>query len=181
MRHRLVVFVMMWCAAAGVWSTQTAWPVSGEPVLWAAVLQQPAEETLTIGGDVSAPFTVNAADFQKLPHIAITVTESGAAVQYEGVAVATLLKQAGAATGGDLRGPALAHYIVAEGGDGYRAIFGITEGDPEFTDRPIVVADRRNGEPLSRIQGPFRLIATADKRPTRSVRNVVGIQLRRVN
>lgn len=128
-----------------------------------------------------APLSISPADFQKLPHISIAMMESGTPVQYEGVAVATLIKRAGGATGADLRGPALAYYIVAEGGDGYRAIFGITEGDPDFTDRPIVVADRRNGEPLSPTQGPFRLIAAADKRPTRSVRNVVSIQLRRVN
>jgi hypothetical protein len=36
----------------------------------------------------------------------------------------------------------------------------------------VIVADQRDGKPLSAQQGPIRLVVTSDKRPARSVRMV---------
>jgi hypothetical protein len=142
--------------------------------------QVPALSPLMVGGDVPAPAALTAADLQRLPRTFVTVTEGGAAVRYEGVALAELLRKVGGPAGEALRGRALAQYVVAEGADGYRAVFGVTEGDPDFTDHPVIVADRRDGEPLSAAQGPFRLIASSDKRPTRSVRALASLTVHRI-
>jgi hypothetical protein len=45
----------------------------------------------------------------------------------------------------------------------------------------VIVADTLNGHPLPAASGPFRLIVSEDKRPARSVRNLVSIELNSIN
>jgi len=42
---------------------------------------------------------------------------------------------------------------VVEAADGYRAVFALAEFDPDFTDRVILLADRRDDYPLSSKRG----------------------------
>jgi hypothetical protein len=71
----------------------------------------------------------------------------------------------------------LADYIVAIGSDGYKSVVALGEIDPEFHPGTVLVADTMDGKPLDKA-GPFRLIVTEDKRPARSVRNLVRIELK---
>ena len=64
----------------------------------------------------------------------------GVAREYEGVALQALLAKAGAPLGGDLRGKNMAMVVVAEAGDGYRAVFSLAEIGCRFCERP---SDRR--------------------------------------
>jgi hypothetical protein len=78
-----------------------------------------------------------------------------------------------------LRGRPLATYVVAEASDGYRVLFSIAELDSRFTDRVVVLADRKDGQPLSAAEGPYRLIVPGEKRPARWARQVIRISLGR--
>ena len=49
-------------------------------------------------------------------------------------------------------------------------VFAFAECDPDFSDNPIIVADKRDGHPLFDYQGPFRILAPRDKRAARSIR-----------
>jgi hypothetical protein len=51
----------------------------------------------------------------------------------------------GTQTGKDLRGKQMALYVLASASDGYRAVFALAELDPAFTDRHILLVDRRDG------------------------------------
>jgi hypothetical protein len=70
-------------------------------------------------------------------------------------------------------------YLVVEAADGYRAVFALPELDPLFTDRVILLADRRDGKSLSEREGPLRIIVPGEKRPARWVRQVVALKVGR--
>jgi hypothetical protein len=70
-------------------------------------------------------------------------------------------------------GPALANYVVATGSNGYKAVLALGEIDPSFHPGEVIVADSMEGKPLDAHSGPLKLVVTEDKRPARSVRNLV--------
>src|SRR5215469_9726122 len=121
-------------------------------------------------------------DLKTLPRLTVTIHNShtNADETYSGVRVADLLTKVGAPLGSDLRGKALAHYIVATGSDGYQAVIALGEVDPAFHPGEVLVADRMNGKALDEHNGPLKLVVTEDKRPARSVRNLATIELKSV-
>ena len=87
------------------------------------------------------------------------------------------LNWVGAPTGDSLRGPALASYVLVEARDGYRVTFALAETSASFTDKLILLADRKDGAPLSSRDGPFQLVVPDEKRPARGVRQVSRISV----
>jgi hypothetical protein len=61
--------------------------------------------------------------------------------------------------------------------DNYTVDFALTEFDPVFSDRSIVLAERQDGGPLPENARPFRLIVTGDEHPARWVRQVKSIEV----
>jgi hypothetical protein len=90
-----------------------------------------------------------------------------------------LLKLVEAPLGAALRGENTALYVVAEGADGYRAVYALAEFDPGFTDRVVVVADRRSGQILASKEGPLRVVVPWEKRQARWVRQLVKLRIER--
>jgi hypothetical protein len=137
------------------------------------------DAVLQIIGKVGRPLTLHDADLAALPRRRLTVTdEHGNRVTYEGVSVADLLHRAGAPLGKQLRGPQLALYVLVSAADGYRAVFALPEFDPAFTDRVIVLADRRDGHQMAAPDGPFRVIVPDEKRHARWVREVTSLEVK---
>ncbi len=106
--------------------------------------------------------------------------QDGTKVAYEGVALREILKRAGAPTDKELRGKALASYVLAKAHDGYQVVFTLAELAPEFANEQILVADKRDGKPLFGYQGPFRLVCPNDKAGARSVRMLETIEVVRL-
>jgi hypothetical protein len=131
-------------------------------------------------GKYHDPVTLTLSDFKAKPHATVTIHDphSNADETYSGIPLATLFGDLGAPLGKDLHGAALAAYLVATGSDNYRAVFALAEIDPAFHPGEIIVADAMNGKPLDADTGPFRLVVTEDKRPARSVHNLVSIELK---
>jgi len=138
------------------------------------------KDTLVLRAPAHEPLRLTAADLKALPHIGATVHKShtNADETYSGVRLADLLIKVGAPLGRELRGKALADYIVAIGSDGYQSVVALGEIDPGFHPGEVLVADSMNGKPLDDHNGPFKLVVTEDKRPARSVRNLVSLELR---
>jgi hypothetical protein len=133
-----------------------------------------------VGGDVPRPFELTTAEFAQLPRQTVRAKgHDGKEAEFAGVPLIELLKTAGVKFGQNLRGPALATYLVVEAADGYRAVFALPEPDPAFTDRVILLADRRDGKPLDEREGPLRIIVPGEKRPARWVRQVVALKVGR--
>jgi hypothetical protein len=115
-----------------------------------------------------------------LPHKTVTVHNPHENVDetYSGALLIDLLKQVGAPVGKDVHGKALAEYVVATGSDGYKAVLALAEIEPDFHPGDVLVADTMNGKPMDAKTGPFRLVVSDDKRPARSVRNLVSVELK---
>jgi DMSO/TMAO reductase YedYZ molybdopterin-dependent catalytic subunit len=133
--------------------------------------QQQTAATLTVSGDIAATLVLNAEDLGKMPHETMAVQDQdGTKVEYEGVLLREILKRAGAPADKQLRGKALASYVLAKARDGYQVVFTLAEMAPEFGNEAILVADKRDGKPLFGYQGPLRLVCPNDKAGARSVR-----------
>jgi DMSO/TMAO reductase YedYZ molybdopterin-dependent catalytic subunit len=140
-----------------------------------ATLRQPI---LVIDGIVPTPTKLTAEDLAKLPRRTVqTKAGDGSVVTYEGPELAEVLRLAGVKFGADLKGPALAYYLLVTGADDFRVVFALTELDSSFTDRVIILADKKNGQALSAEEGPLRTIAPDEKRQGRWVKQVVRFTL----
>lgn len=140
-----------------------------------------AAEDLLLDGDVATPLKLTAADLATMPRETASLAEpDGSTIPYEGVPIIEVLKKAGLQFGKEMRGKALAGYLLVEARDGYQVVFSMGELDPELTGSRIIVADRRDGKPLSVQQGPIRLVVSGDKRPARSVRMIERLHVVRL-
>jgi Oxidoreductase molybdopterin binding domain len=144
---------------------------------------EPATSTLAaqvrIDGMVEQPLTFHTPDLATLPRRTLQVRDhNGRESVFEGVALVELLKRAGVPLGKDLRGNRMVTYVVVGAADGYRVVFALPEIDPAFSDRLILLADRRDQQPLSPQEGPLRLIVPGEKRQARWVRQVTAVTIR---
>jgi DMSO/TMAO reductase YedYZ molybdopterin-dependent catalytic subunit len=160
------------------------------PILLVAILAQlfpsssktPAQTTavpaeLRIGGAVSTPLVLTVADLKKMPRKSISVVNPHDKKKetYEGVLLEEILHRAGVPQGEQLRGRAMATYVIAEAEDGYRVVFSLAELDSGILESEVIVADTMDSAPLVAQQGPFRLLAPHEKRPARWVRMLKSI------
>jgi hypothetical protein len=137
--------------------------------------------TLIVVGAVGKTLSLTLGDLKALPRARADVkTEDGTTNVYEGVLVGELLKRAGAPVGAELRGDAVASYVVASASDGYQVVFSLAELDPAFTHNDVRIADTVDGMPLFDYQGPFRIVAPKDARAARSVRMLQRIEVVRL-
>src|ERR1700683_4565904 len=97
--------------------------------------------SFTVTGAVKTPLTLTTADLAKMPRASVKSMSGGIETTFEGVWLHEILKRAGAPLGGDLRGKALASYIVADAKDGYEVVFSLAEIDPGFTSQQFLLAD----------------------------------------
>ena len=112
------------------------------------LVAQDAPSTVQVTGDVKKALTLSADDLAKLPRASVRTSNAGMETIYEGVWPHEVLKMAGVPQGGELRGKALAGYVLAEARDGYQVVFSLGELDPAFIDNEILLADTANGKPL---------------------------------
>ena len=138
----------------------------------------PVVHRLELSGPGGQRVTIWPADLQSMPRKTFQAHNSytGAMETYQGVELSLLLARLNAPLEQKLRGKALAMYVLAEGTDKYRALYSLAEVDPAFHNETVIVADREDGQPITR-DGPFKLVNTEDKRPARWVRNLASIQL----
>jgi DMSO/TMAO reductase YedYZ molybdopterin-dependent catalytic subunit len=141
------------------------------------LLAQDAQPTVQVTGAVKQPLTLSADDLAKMPRATVRTTSNGMETVYEGVWLHEVLKKAGVPQGSELRGKALASYVLAEAQDGYQVLFSLGELDPAFIDNEILLADTANGKALFGGQGRFRLVAPKDKPGARSVRMLTKLEV----
>jgi hypothetical protein len=142
-----------------------------------------SRETLLVRGDVNhSPLNLSLAQFRALPHVDVKVHNGHTDTDetYSGVPLGALLSKVDAPLGENLRGKALNNYVVATGADGYSVVLSLGEIDLSFHGGQIVVADSRDGQPLTD-SGPYQLIVPEDKRPARWVRSLVTISMESVH
>jgi hypothetical protein len=135
---------------------------------------------LQVTGEVAHLLALSAAELARLPRQTVRAKRhDGVESQFEGVPLIEILRKAGAPVGQELRGPAMALYVVVEASDRYRAVFALSELDPAFTDRVILLADRRDGQPIPAQDGPLQIVVPGEKKHTRWVRQVINLKIGR--
>ena len=127
---------------------------------------------LTVIDEAGTAHSITPDDFSRLPQQSAKVTSHGEDAKFEGASLVELLKGSGVKFGKDLRGRGAPTLALLEATDGYRVAVTLLEIDPETTDKVAFVADRRDGNPLSDKEGPYRLILPGDKREVRWIRNM---------
>lgn len=135
---------------------------------------------LEIQHDGAPPVVVSAPAWAQLPRIDLRAAAHGRAATFSGVPLVALLRHAGVPVD-SVRGRRTSLVVIITAADGYRAAFSLAELAPDLGGRAVLVADRRDGEPLDSSEGPLRLVVPDDKRPTRWVRQVVRVDVRQVN
>jgi hypothetical protein len=159
----------------GFWSVDSGWTQdkSGEAVGTNAQ----AEESLDLLGDLPHPHRMEASALHQLPRMEVRTTDPhdpGKEIVYAGISLMEMLKDGGLLLDSGMAGlrDTVAMTVVVGRSDGYRAAFALAELEPELTDRVILLADTKDGQPLPPREGPFRIIVPGEKRPTRWVRQV---------
>lgn len=121
---------------------------------------------------------MKAADLAKLTRKEVRAKDhDGVEATYSGYELRDIIAPAGARLGKDLKGAMIAQYLVVEAADGYHAVYSLTELDPDFTDKVVILADLRDGKPLEKI-GPWQVIATGEKKHARWVRQVTALKVK---
>ena len=138
---------------------------------------QDPQPSIQVTGAVKQALTLSAEDLAKMPRASVRTANHGMEAVYEGVWLHEVLKRAGVPQGSELRGKALAGYVMAEAQDGYQVVFSLGELDPAFIDNEILLADTANGKPLFGAQGRFRLVVPKDKPGARSVRMLTKLEV----
>jgi hypothetical protein len=148
-------------------------------IVWCFLLFVPGllAQTLQVIDTEGHATAVTAAQIATLPHVTVDARDHDAAARFEGVPLSVLLSIAGVQLGDTMRGPRMTEVLLVGAADGYKVVFALAELDPAFAAREIILADKRDGKPLDAKEGPFRIVATGDKRATRWVRQVIELRV----
>src|SRR5262249_39949146 len=110
---------------------------------------------LRVQGEVGAPLALTLADLQSMPRVEVKVKEKdGSEAAFAGVNLAEIVKRSKPSLTEKCCGNAANTCVVVRAVDNYRAVFSLPEVQSEFTDRIVVLADRRDGKPLPPSLGP---------------------------
>ena len=166
---RLILILLLFTTGTTSWLTGFSWLACAQSTTTSAELK--------ITGAVSTPLTLTAADLAKMPRKTLSVTNphNKKTEVYEGVLLEELLRRAGVPQHEQLRGQAMATYVVAEAEDGYKVVFSLAELDSGILDSEVIVADTIDGSALAAKEGPFKIVAPHEKRPARWVRMLKSI------
>jgi hypothetical protein len=132
-------------------------------------------QELTVQTESGKQTVLSRADIEALPHINVRAGDPPGT--FATVSLKTLLEKAGVSFGESLRGKRLASYLLVEAADGYRVVLALTELDPAFSDKQIVLAFSRGGKSLDDKEGPYRIVIPGEKRKGRWVRQVRMIKI----
>ena len=160
----------------------TGWSLAlAPPALGQAEAPGPsAGVVLRIVGEVPRPLALTFEALGGFPRATVSATDrDGRVASFEGVALAILLRAADVELGVRLRGARLAEYVLTRAADDYRVVFALPELDPAFTDRVVLLADRRDGQPLGADERPFMVVVSGEKRHSRWIRQVIEIRVKR--
>jgi hypothetical protein len=111
---------------------------------------------LTVSLLDGSPQIMDRSDISKLPHMTVKVRGSGGKISiYSGVPLEELLKHVGAVFGKERRQINLGSIVLVESVDQPSILFAMAEFDIALTDKRILLADTKDGRPLTAPEGPF--------------------------
>ncbi|TSA87541.1 molybdopterin-dependent oxidoreductase [Deinococcus detaillensis] len=143
-----------------------------------------AAQTVMVTGAVVQPMTLTLEAVRALPAQSVTLmaTAAGKPIQhvYKGALLSDVLKSAQPKFRPEIKNDALRYALLASGRDGYAAVFSWGELDPGFGNRAVLIAYEQDGQPLSALDGPLRLIVPGDGKAGRYVSGLSRLFLLRI-
>lgn len=140
-----------------------------------------AADTSLVVEVAGATKTLTAAQIAALPKEIVRGAAHGDPERaYSGPPLAAVLTLAGAKLD-EVRGPALAQYVLVEARDGYRVVLAVAELADDISSHKVILATSVDGKQLDDEQGPFRLVVEGERHPARWVRQVSALRLRAVD
>jgi hypothetical protein len=136
-----------------------------------------ADLAVPLSGVKVEPLVIDAEMMAGLPRQSVEVSDHGTPARFEGVWLRDVLVRAGAPLGKAMRGRNTALVVVITARDGYTTTFSLVELDDTFRDKPVLLADRRDGEPLFEETGPLQVVAADESRAGRWIRQVAKIEV----
>lgn len=134
--------------------------------------------SIKVGGEVLTPMSLTVEDFSKMPVTKVKAKDKEAKEhEFTGVTLYEVLKKAGVTLGPQLKGENMAKFVLIIAADGYKVVYSLAEIDPEFTTSLVLLAYQVDGAPLPKGEGPFRLVAPADKKHARWIREIDTIKV----
>jgi hypothetical protein len=143
-----------------------------------AVQSAPA---LTIQGVGGKSVSVSAGDLCNLEQHTVNTTDNGVRAIFECVLLTDVLRVVDRPIGDKFQNTAGWYYVLAEARNGSRAVFSWAELDSTFMEKPVYVATKRDGIPLSKSDGPFRLVVPGDRRSARWIRQLKTVRIKQAN
>jgi DMSO/TMAO reductase YedYZ molybdopterin-dependent catalytic subunit len=135
-------------------------------------------------GEIAQPEVLTIGELKGLQALTqtVTYTSGGAPVTdtFTGVLLTDVIARAGGATTDPTaKNDILAHYVVATGSDGYRAVFSMGELDPRFGGEPVLVAydDALGQLGPGGSDGFARMVVPGDTAGGRYVSNLVRLEV----
>jgi hypothetical protein len=145
MRIRHIIFVLTLCLQVGL-------------------CQRPGFDVHGVASD----YMMYDTELAKLPQRTIKIKDHGKSSRFQGVLLADILAMVHTPNGNEVG----SHYLAAEGANGDQAMFSWVELDPSFSPKAVYVVTKRNGEALSKDEGPFELVVPGEKNNSRWVRQL---------
>jgi hypothetical protein len=149
-----------------------------------AARREPRSPALAVHGDLPRTGTLEIADLEALGAEEVPWVFREEAHLYRALRVDRLLAHLGferGAGGAQVapreRRPGWRKLLVARGTDGFFALFTVAELSEEMGATRAYVAWQRDGAPLPGEEGPLRLVVTTDRRGSRSVRQLVALEV----
>lgn len=146
-------------------------------VLNLAFCQSPARISVAGIGMGKPDFAPSNSELALLQQRTIRAIDRGTPVTFQGVLLTDVLAQVSTPTGEKFHSTAASYYLVAEGRDGYRAVFAWTELEPSFQGKAVYVVTKRNEKSLSDDDGPFELVVPGEKGDARWVRQLSALRV----
>lgn len=138
-----------------------------------------ADYALLIENEDGKQTKLSVADLAKIKRQTVKVNDHGEEATFEGFPLIEALKLAGIEFGESLRGKRLATFLLVEAADKYQAIFALPELEPAFSDKLVLLADKRDGKALPEKEGTFRIVVPDEKKQGRWVRQVTALKILR--
>jgi hypothetical protein len=134
------------------------------------------EGKLTVGLLDRSPQVVERSEIARLPHQTVKVKGSDSKTSvYSGVTLKELLQHVGAVFSREGQQTNLGSIVLVESVDTSTALFAMAEIDTALTDKRILLADAKDGKPLTAPEGPFRIVVPDEKHPVRWATHVWAI------
>lgn len=145
----------------------------------------PPAPAVQLGGAVDRPAALTETDLAARSAVTQAVNfSSGSGPQahtYTGTSLWSLLNDAGLQADGTRKNDLLSRHVLATGADGYKVVFALGELNPEYGNKPALVAYAETtagvSAPLAAADGPFRVTAPGDVKGGRYVSNLTRLDV----